>query len=95
MSPLSVLSLFLGRKKFKIFILHCLKRGLFSLRNVLYLFRASCSQFTTNGYSKMTNRLSFEVTAAELKKKIHINLNPCHMNEWDNYNYKNLMFRLK
>ena len=39
--------------------------------------------------------LPFEAAAAELKTKLQVNLNPCHTNEWDNYNYKNLTFRLK
>ena len=44
----------------------------------------------------MTNRkLSFEATAAELKEKLHVNLNHCLTNEWDNYNYKGLTFHLK
>ena len=44
----------------------------------------------------MTNRrLSFEGTAAELKEKLHVNLNHCHTNEWDNYHYEDLMFHLK
>ena len=42
-----------------------------------------------NDYLKITKR------RLPFKTKLHINLNSCHTNEWDNYNYKNSMFHLK
>ena len=76
----------------KVFVLRCLERRLFFLQNVICHFRAFSSHITTN------RCLKWQTEGYPLKQQLlnlHVNLNPCHTNEWDNYNYKNLTFPLK